>query len=449
MAVVTTLPTTPPQRRPTPAAPRPGLPRRGLGSRLNSSPGRLSVMMGVLIALGLLAGIVAVIGVSQRGNLVDSVRTNSGPQTVSAQQLYRSLSDADATAAAAFLSSGAEPADLRSRYQQDIAAASAALAGAEPATAKGRDAVAQLSQSLPVYAGLVETARSYNRLGLPVGAAYLREASTLMRGTLLPAAATLYQEEAARLDDEGHGAAAVPWLALLLVVLTLVALIVVQRSLSRRTRRTLNVGLGAATAAGLALLLWLGISWIGSASHLDTGRKTGSDQVALLAQARIAALQARADEALTLVARGGGGDYEKDFQTNMTALIGSDGNGGLLARARDAATDPVVRHNLADVTDALKVWKQTHTELRAQDDGGDYPAAVSMALDAKAGTAFRFNQVDTNLDRAIAATSAAFDAQAGRAGGSLRGAGFAFGALTLILLVGVAAGLTQRIAEYR
>ena len=58
----------------------------------------------------------------------------------------------------------------------------------------------------------------------------------------------------------------------------------------------------------------------------DTGRKTGSDQVALLAQARIAALQARADEALTLVARGGGGDYEKDFQANMSALIGSDGN---------------------------------------------------------------------------------------------------------------------------
>jgi hypothetical protein len=61
--------------------------------------------------------------------------------------------------------------------------------------------------------------------------------------------------------------------------------------------------------------------------------------VEVLAQARIAALQARADEALTLVARGSGGGFEDDFKTNFTTLAGEDGAGGLLAAPR--TTPPI------------------------------------------------------------------------------------------------------------
>jgi hypothetical protein len=399
--------------------------------------------MAVLLLLGLLAGIVAVVGAQERAGLVDSVRTRSGPLTISAQQLYRSLSDADATAAAAFLSPGAEPPDLRQRYEQDIAAAGAALAGANASTRKGRDAVAQLAQALPVYTGLVETARTDNRLNLPVGAAYLREASGLMRGTLLPAAKTLYEEESGRLSAEGSGAAALPWFALLLAILVLVALLFTQRSVARRTRRLFNVGLGVATAAGLALLLWLGVSWLGVSSHLDTARRSGSAQVDLLAQARIAALTARADEALTLVARGSGGAYEDDYKARIAELD------GLLARAGKAAPDGTVRTALATLTTSVADWNSTHQELRKKDDSGDYPGAVTVALDGKAGTAAKFTAVDTQLQHAITVASKAFDTQAGDAAGSLGGAGFALGAFTLVLLVGVAGGLTQRIAEYR
>ncbi len=402
--------------------------------------------MAVLIVLGLAAGLAAVIGVEHRRGQVDSVRTRSGPLTISAQQLYRSLSDADATAAAAFLSTGAEPADLRQRYQQDIAAATDALARANASTAKGKQAVVELAQSLPVYTGLVETARSDNRLNLPVGAAYLREASSLMSATLLPAAKILYDEESKRLSDEGSGGAALPWFALLLVIATLVALIVAQRSLLRRTHRVFNVGLTVATAAGLIMLLWLGISWIAVAGHLSDAKKTGSAQVEVLAQARIAALQARADEALTLVARGSGGGYEDGFKANMAALTGGK---GLVAKAKTEATDDGVRAALSDLSASLASWQKSHDELRKKDDSGDYPGAVSTALDAKSGAAASFNKVDADLDKAITVTSKAFDTQAGRAQGALNGAGLGLGACTFILLVGVATGLTQRIAEYR
>src|SRR5690348_8411491 len=121
-----------------------------IAARARSTPGRLTALMILLVLLGLLAGIASVVGVAQRGALVDRLRDNSGPQAVRAQQLYRSLSDADATAAAAFLAGGIEPAGLRQRYQDDIAAAGAALAGVTAGAGADRTAVNQIAVQLPV-----------------------------------------------------------------------------------------------------------------------------------------------------------------------------------------------------------------------------------------------------------------------------------------------------------
>src|SRR5256886_7485788 len=149
--------------------------RVGPGSRIaaraRSTPGRLTALMVLLALLGLLAGIASVVGIMQRSALVDGVRNGSGPLTVQAQQLYRSLSDADATAASAFLSNGVEPKGLRDRYESDIAAASTALAAVTAAADTSRGDLDLLTTQLPVYTGLVETARTYNRLGRPLGGA--------------------------------------------------------------------------------------------------------------------------------------------------------------------------------------------------------------------------------------------------------------------------------------
>src|SRR5262249_57654530 len=110
---------------------------------------------------------------------------------------------------------GIERAALRARAQSDTTAAGAGLAAAATGTDSGQPAVRQLSAQLPVYTGLVENARTFNRLGLPVGAAYLREASALMRGQLLPAAQRLYQLATDRLGDERRGPAAFPSLVML------------------------------------------------------------------------------------------------------------------------------------------------------------------------------------------------------------------------------------------
>ena len=95
---------------------------------VRSTPGRLTAALIVLLLLGIAYGITAFTGSNQANADVSSVQDSSGPLTVSAQSLYRALSDADATAATAFLTPGAETAASRQRYETDIAAAGTALA---------------------------------------------------------------------------------------------------------------------------------------------------------------------------------------------------------------------------------------------------------------------------------------------------------------------------------
>src|SRR5262249_40318146 len=128
----------------------------------------------------------------------------SAPELVASENLYSSLADADATASTIFLRAGLEPPQLRQRYLRDIERAGSYL-GIVTRSAEGSPdaskAISTISTGLPLYAGLVESARANNRQGFPVGAAYLRAASAAMRDDILPAATDLYRHAAVHLND--------------------------------------------------------------------------------------------------------------------------------------------------------------------------------------------------------------------------------------------------------
>jgi hypothetical protein len=424
-------------------------------SRLRRTPGRLALLMAALVVLGLATGLAGAIGVRQRAAGVDEVGSTSGRLAIAAQNLYRSLSDADATAAAAFLAGGVEPVSQRERYQADISAATAALAvvsrgDGDVGTNQFAAALARLSGQLPVYTGLIETARTYNRQGLPVGAAYLREASGLMREHLLPAAQQVYRAVTDRLDAERDDAAGFPFIAVLLGLLTLAGLGLGQRYLSRRTNRVFNLGLLAATAASVLLLLWLGTSAIVAGARLDASRDGGSAQVDLLSQARIAALQARADEALTLVARGNGQAFENDYVTVMGRLIGTDGSDGLLAQARASAADGPTRDAVEQITGLTRDWLTAHQKLRGKDNGGQYAEAVADAIGTGPESTARISsQLDDVLAQAIEHNSGRFQERARAAGGALSGLALGTVVLTVLVVAAAVLGIRRRMVEYR
>jgi hypothetical protein len=64
-----------------------------------TTPGRLGLAMVGLVALSLLTGVLGLISIQGRASTLDDLTTNREPFSAAAQQIYRSLSDADATIA--------------------------------------------------------------------------------------------------------------------------------------------------------------------------------------------------------------------------------------------------------------------------------------------------------------------------------------------------------------
>ncbi|GAB3877023.1 hypothetical protein GCM10029964_025280 [Kibdelosporangium lantanae] len=420
-------------------------------SLARTTPGVLSGLALLLVVVGLAAGVFSAVGVQRRSQALDDLAARSGPLSVAAQDIYSRLSDADATASGAFLSGGLEPAADRLRYENDIAQASNALAIAvaahDPAdvTREGSP-LATLSRQLPVYTGLVETARANNRQGLPLGVAYQREASSSVMGLqLLPAAKQLYEDEVAQVSADQDRAGSFPVLEILVGLILLAVLVVAQVYVRRHTNRVFNVGLVVATLAAVVSLLWVSIATFSVIGDVSASRDEGSAQVDVLAKARIAALQARADETLTLVARGSGAAYEKEFGTRRDEVNAA------LDSAQSKATDSGGRDLVAAARQNLTVWLKAHGEIRKADDSGDYANAVKLAVDQNTTTGARqpFDKLDEVLRTGIDQTRKAFNDRIGAANGGLGGTVVGVVLLAVIVAVGSTAGIWQRLKEYR
>jgi hypothetical protein len=419
----------------------------------STTPGRLGMAMVGLIVLSLLTGVIGMLSIAGRSSTLDDLVSHREPVSAAAQQIYRSLSDADATAAGAFLSSAVEPPALRTRYQTDIAQAGAALAVAATDISGDTQATGPLSvlaTNFPVYTGLVERASANNALGYPIGSAYLREANNLMTATLLPAAQKLYGIDTQRLSNAQDDATSFPWFAAALAVVLLVALIFTQRYVRRRTNRVINVGLLVATIAVAVALIWSAAGLILESVHVDNGRATGSDPGALLAQARTDALQARTDEMLTLVARGGQ-NYDGAFHTLTTAIGGKDGSGGLLGRVHAGSSDDTMTSEVGTAITAAKSWFSLHEQATSANSKGDVATAVATTLGTggAGNEAAAFDNVDKALNQAIGQARVDFASQTGTARGWLTA--LPIGVLVLLVLAaaGAGAGIWQRLREYR
>jgi len=418
-----------------------------------TTPGRYGVITVVLLVLSTAFGLTSAVSLGKRSDALAELVTSSEPLAIAAQDIYRALSDADATAASAFLEGGVEPQEVRRRYQNDIAQAGSALAAAASAASTSEQAgrsVAQLSTYLPVYTGLVEQARANNRRGAPLGAAYLREASGLMQSTLLPAARQLFEGESARLARAEDRATPVPFTEMLLGLLAIGALVAAQIHLRRRTNRVLNVGLLAATAATGLVLLWVAVATIDVSINVGQARGRGSALVQQLATARIAALEARGAETLTLVARGAGAGYEEQYAERSELLGGADGRSGLLGRVAASIDDAGVRALVQDAADRQQVWRAAHAEIRRLDDSGDYNQAVMVAIGPQAnGAGQAFTALDDSLGKAIGRSRQSFDAEVASARSALAWSVPGVLSLTLLAVAGAVWGMWQRLKEYR
>ena len=434
--------------RPAPSA-RPAL---GQFVRATTTPGKLRLLLVGLVSLCLIWGGLAAWVVSQRASGANDVVGTSEPLSLDGQQIYRALSDADATAASAFLSGGLEPLAARRRYQADIAQAASHLESATAAAGHSPAArdLATLSAGLPVYTGEVETAWADNRLGLPLGAAYLREASSLMRGTLLPAARTVSAQANGQLSAASGRATGLPLALVLLAAAAIVGYVLyrAQRWLLRRTNRRLNPGLMVASVAAVVSLLWLAVAFTVARTDLLQASDHGSAPVAALAQADIAALQARADESLTLIDAGGDDSFQADFTAVQHRL--GPGPGTLLTDAVTAARGSPGAGSAAAAATTATAWYAAHRTVRSLDDNGKHTQAVKLVTTPGPGhSGTLFAHLDGALTGAIAADQVVFRSNAVAGRDAFTGLEVGVIVLSLVMAAGCFRGLSTRLAEYR
>lgn len=418
-----------------------------------TEPGRLQILGAVLALLVVAFGAVTAYEVSDRATSADDVVSRSQPLSADAASIYRSLADADTAAASAFLSKERDPADLQKRYTDDITTASRLLVKAAASTdgsSSSAREITTLNEQLPRYTGLIERARAANRQGLPLGGAYLRYANQLMSSQLLPAAERLYEAETARLQRDDEDARAWPFLSLALGVAALAVLVWAQRRTYARTNRVFNQGLLAASAASVIVLLWLATAHTVASAGLNDAREHGQSSLQVLNTARISSLKARANENLTLVARGavltddGKNDkYETDYASSMKTLTAA------LAEARELADDDAGRDPLSAAADRTADWRERHKDAREKDDAGNYEGARTSVVGPGASTGQSFDQVDAALKRALDHEQSEFTRAAEGGRSALTALPLGAAALGILGAAGAVMGINRRLSEYR
>ena len=408
----------------------------------------------VAVVAAVCFGAVAEIAELSRERAASSAKTDTEPLLAQAVNLYGSLSEANATATTTFLVGGLEPPARRARYLADIAAASESLAvltrevGNSPLA---RDAVATVARGLPTYTGLVESARANNRQAFPVGAAYMRQASTLLDTTILPAARRLYTTEAERLRDDYDTGTSSPWLvAFAVAILALIAMLVyAQWSLARISNRIFNVPMVAATVLLVALGAWGVTAMTREQDALASAQRNGSDSVEVLSAARILVSRAQSDESLTLIARGGDTTDPADFDAVIALLGQPNGSGGLVgevdALAQRAGTAAVAGRFNSD----LEAYLAQHTQINALVQQGQTSAANNLASGLTSTGPSPVDHLTADLVGQVAAAQSRFERAASDATSALNGLSLAIPLVIVIATVLTLIGFRLRGIEYR
>jgi hypothetical protein len=416
-----------------------------------TTPGKLALASMLVVAGALCFGVVATLAVHSRSTAANAARTQTEPLLVQAVTLYDSLSDANATATATFLTGGLEPAQRRAHYLQDLRLATGSLTTlTREVTGSGRArlAVRTIGVQLPVYSGLVESARANNLQGFPVGAAYLRQASSLLTGTILPAANQLYAIEAQRLgDDYRSGTSNGPLLAVAIAIaLSLLTLIAAQIFVARVSRRTLNVWMLISTLVILGTSVWTIVGLLGERNALSRAQRNGSDSVEVLTASRVLLSRAQSDQSLTLVNRGSDEISPADFDKVMNVL---SPQGGMIGEVGPLAARAGRGQDAQRLAQEFAAYRAQAARVSQVQKSGQIPQAIHLAVADATSPSSAAALLNSDLVAQTNHAQARFAAQASDATSALAGLEIAIPVLTAVAAILAFVGLRQRAGEYR
>lgn len=447
-----------PTAPPVPAVPPPP----GARTSRSSTPARYRLGAAVVGAV-LVAALVAAASTSAAlGSRSDRVRQRTGPVLVATQQLYSSLAEADAAAAAVQLSGRNEDREQRRFYEQSLERSAqllervAALVGDDPAA---HAALADIGARLTRYSGLVEQARAENRAGAPTANTTLSDALDVMRDAIAADVAALGAATDERFAADASRPTGRLVIAALLLLVAIAGLLVLQQYMTRRSRRLLNAPALVATALVVVLGTWLFVAEHRRQSDVAEARSSAYDAIDTSAEVQSVAYRAKAEESLTLLGTPGASfagstaDATKLASVPITPAMvdavraGRDpGFRGLLADAATLADSPRERAAAAEMLTRWQRYRDASTAIRAASDRGDRAGAAALAT----GEGNRaFNGFNLAVESLLQDDTEQFANGLASSGDRLRLLDTATVVLPLLAIALMAWGVQLRLREYR
>lgn len=438
-------------------------------SYLRTTPGRM--------ASGLVAGIIGALLIAFNGlgayhDVRDAVQTlgrDTVPSIVAAEKIRFVLADAHASAMNAVLLHEVEGGPSGQAFRNNMNLAHTELLTAAKNITYGDEEqrpIAAIMTALGAYERLLGQAQAK---GGEAALADLGAANLLMQKTILPATVALDQANFDHLTTTfqrhraGFALALAPFIACSL--LTLAALLAAQWYVKRRTRRTFNAGLLAATVMLGLTLLYCTSALNGVEKKLVSAKGDAFDSIHALSKARALAYEANADESLLLIYRGhpqaqaqATADYALRTRQIMaiapaqvaSAIVSKAPFSGLLGAELSNITYPGEE---AAALRTLKAWgnyMEIDQQIRTLEGAGHFAEAQALTLGKQTGQSdWAFEAFDKALGDTIAINQDAFEHQIAQAFADLTRIPYILLAAVLASIAASIAGMKPRLDEYR
>ena len=331
----------------------------------------------------------------------------------------------------------------------------ATLIGNDPAA---HQALQSIAAELTRYAGIVETARAQNKAGSAAANATLTSAVDLMRSGIGDDVAQLTAISERHLADDYKRPVAQIVVAVLFVA-SLVALFALQRFMTQRARRLINVPIAVGTLAVVVLGVWMLLAETGQRRDLRSASNNGYASISATARIQGVAYRAKSDESLALLGSGAVGSFasfEQGVQTlaarhharRRTAdprrprrvrpgSVVRRGTLGRLARERYAAAEMLIR---------WQRYRDTNRTIQAAATSGDRETA---RLTATTTGNQAFNGFNLAVESVVQDNTTQFEDLLASAGHRLRYLRVSAPLIPLLALLLMLWGTQMRINEYR
>lgn len=413
---------------------------------ISTTPGLLTMVSILLVTAILAAGGAMAASSDKRQAGISTLVNSSEPVAFAAQELYNSLSVADAIATTGFLSDPSQSADTRESYRKALDTASRAVIrasnGSDPSS-REMALILSIQEKLPSYVSLITEAGANNRQGYPLGAAYITQSSSLMQESLLPAAAELYVRTSSSVVFQQHQLTRPSWFALSGLVAAVILLIIAQFWLAAWSNRRINAGYGIATVLMSFALIWAGGSAISTVYGGGNGVAGTTQPLQTLTSLRIGVQQARSTEVLGLVQR----DYASGNQTEFSDRIATIDAQLEELRSTKASQDTKTR--IDDARESLRTWDNAHAKMVSMLRLGDYNDAIQATVgDDANGVSKSFTALDSELESLINESRDELRSYLSDAGGAASRINLIVLILSALSILCVIQGTRPRLQEY-